>query len=166
MFGWLSRAMGEAARRAGLAEIPLLGKLFRSRAISKNNTELLVMVTPELVRPLPADRGAACIVEALGALDGVHVAVVVQVRPTEALPSVGNRESAQERRERAVAVVPVEGVAHGPPIRLGPRGIGHEVEVEPAIAVVVEGNRAESQRAKTGGRRSSSITVVDKQQPS
>jgi len=41
----------------GLANIPLLGKLFQSRSISRNNTELLVLVTPELVRPIP--RGQA-----------------------------------------------------------------------------------------------------------
>ncbi len=38
----------------GLANIPLLGKLFQSRSLAKNNTELLVMVTPELVGPIPA----------------------------------------------------------------------------------------------------------------
>ena len=38
----------------GLANIPLLGKLFTSRAVARNNTELLVIVTPELVRPIPA----------------------------------------------------------------------------------------------------------------
>jgi pilus assembly protein CpaC len=37
----------------GLANIPLLGKLFTSRAISRNNSELLVIVTPEVVRPIP-----------------------------------------------------------------------------------------------------------------
>ncbi|MBV9304255.1 MAG: pilus assembly protein N-terminal domain-containing protein [Acidobacteriaceae bacterium] len=38
----------------GLANIPLFGKLFQSRNVTKNNTELLVMVTPELVGPIPA----------------------------------------------------------------------------------------------------------------
>jgi len=37
----------------GLANIPLLGKLFTSRAISRNNSELMVIVTPEVVRPIP-----------------------------------------------------------------------------------------------------------------
>jgi pilus assembly protein CpaC len=37
----------------GLGDIPLIGKIFQSRAVSKNNTELLVLVTPELVRPIP-----------------------------------------------------------------------------------------------------------------
>ena len=37
----------------GLGDIPFFGKLFRSRTINKNNTELLVLVTPEIVRPIP-----------------------------------------------------------------------------------------------------------------
>jgi pilus assembly protein CpaC len=37
----------------GLGDIPFFGKLFRSRQVNKSNTELLVMVTPELVRPIP-----------------------------------------------------------------------------------------------------------------
>lgn len=37
----------------GLSNIPLLGKLFESRAIQKNNSELMVLVTTELVDPLP-----------------------------------------------------------------------------------------------------------------
>lgn len=38
----------------GLSNIPVLGKLFQSRALSKSNSELLVLVTPELVAPIPA----------------------------------------------------------------------------------------------------------------
>jgi pilus assembly protein CpaC len=37
----------------GLGDIPFFGKLFRSRTINKNNSELLVIVTPEIVRPIP-----------------------------------------------------------------------------------------------------------------
>lgn len=37
----------------GLADIPLLGKLFTSKTISKSNSELVVIVTPELVEPIP-----------------------------------------------------------------------------------------------------------------
>jgi pilus assembly protein CpaC len=40
----------------GLASLPILGKLFQSRAKSKSNSELLVIVTPELVRPIPANQ--------------------------------------------------------------------------------------------------------------
>lgn len=37
----------------GLANIPLLGKLFESRGTQRNNTELMVLVTPEIVQPIP-----------------------------------------------------------------------------------------------------------------
>jgi pilus assembly protein CpaC len=38
----------------GIGDIPIIGKLFQSKQSSKSNTELLVLVTPELVRPIPA----------------------------------------------------------------------------------------------------------------
>ena len=38
----------------GIGDIPLLGKLFQSKTQTKSNTELLVIVTPEVVRPIPA----------------------------------------------------------------------------------------------------------------
>jgi pilus assembly protein CpaC len=37
-----------------LGDIPILGKFFQSKSVSKQNTELIVIVTPELVRPVPA----------------------------------------------------------------------------------------------------------------
>ena len=40
----------------GLGDIPFFGDLFRSRQRTKNNSELLVMVTPEIVRPIPKDQ--------------------------------------------------------------------------------------------------------------
>lgn len=55
--GLLDNRMTETLSRIpGLASIPLLGKLFQSRGLSRNNTELLVLVTPELVRPVPKDQ--------------------------------------------------------------------------------------------------------------
>ena len=37
----------------GLGDIPLLGKIFQSESLTKNKTELLVLVTPQIVHPLP-----------------------------------------------------------------------------------------------------------------
>jgi pilus assembly protein CpaC len=52
--GLLDNNFTETVNRVpGLASIPLLGKFFQSRSRSKNNSELLVMVTPEIVRPIP-----------------------------------------------------------------------------------------------------------------
>jgi len=35
----------------GIGDIPILGNLFRSRTISRSNSELLVLVTPHIVDP-------------------------------------------------------------------------------------------------------------------
>ena len=52
--GLLDNTLTETLNRIpGLSNIPLLGKLFQSRSRSKNNSELLVIVTPEIVRPVP-----------------------------------------------------------------------------------------------------------------
>jgi pilus assembly protein CpaC len=48
-----NRVVESFSKIPGLADIPLLGKLFQSKSKTKNNTELLVLVTPELVRPIP-----------------------------------------------------------------------------------------------------------------
>jgi pilus assembly protein CpaC len=37
-----------------IGDIPILGKLFQSKSVSRTNTELIVIVTPELVRPIAA----------------------------------------------------------------------------------------------------------------
>jgi pilus assembly protein CpaC len=53
--GLLDNRLSETLSKIpGLSAIPLLGKLFQSKAISRNESELLVLVTPELVRPIPA----------------------------------------------------------------------------------------------------------------
>jgi pilus assembly protein CpaC len=41
-----------------LGDIPLLGKLFQSRSLQKENTELLILATPQVVRPIPAGQKA------------------------------------------------------------------------------------------------------------
>lgn len=40
----------------GIGDIPLLGKLFQSKSLTRSHTELLVIITPEIVRPIPADQ--------------------------------------------------------------------------------------------------------------
>jgi pilus assembly protein CpaC len=40
----------------GLGDIPILGKLFQSKSFSKSKSELLVIVTPHIVRPLNQDQ--------------------------------------------------------------------------------------------------------------
>jgi pilus assembly protein CpaC len=42
----------------GFGDVPILGKLFRSRSTQKSTDELLVVITPHFVRPLSADEKA------------------------------------------------------------------------------------------------------------
>jgi len=52
--GLLNNQVTEALSKIpGLGDIPILGKLFTSKTISKQNSELLVIVTPELVAGIP-----------------------------------------------------------------------------------------------------------------
>src|SRR4051794_4902936 len=37
----------------GIGSIPVLGKLFQSKQTTRNNSELMVIITPEVVRPIP-----------------------------------------------------------------------------------------------------------------
>jgi pilus assembly protein CpaC len=45
-----------ANKLPGLGDIPILGKLFQSKSFSKSKSELLVIVTPHIVRPLNQDQ--------------------------------------------------------------------------------------------------------------
>jgi pilus assembly protein CpaC len=42
------------AKVPGISKIPVLGKLFESKTVNRSNSELLVIITPEVVRPIPA----------------------------------------------------------------------------------------------------------------
>ena len=48
-------AAANVNRVPGLGEIPILGALFRSSEFQKDQTELMFVITPRLVRPLPPD---------------------------------------------------------------------------------------------------------------
>ncbi len=51
-----NRVRESLARVPGLSNLPILGYLFRSREFTKSNTELIIMVTPEITTPLlPSD---------------------------------------------------------------------------------------------------------------
>jgi pilus assembly protein CpaC len=55
--GMLDNRFTETMNRIpGLSNIPLLGKIFESRTKNRSNSELLVIVTPELVKAVPADQ--------------------------------------------------------------------------------------------------------------
>jgi pilus assembly protein CpaC len=50
-----NRVLENLSKIPWIGDIPWLGKLFQSRQLNKSKEELLVIVTPELVRPIPRD---------------------------------------------------------------------------------------------------------------
>jgi pilus assembly protein CpaC len=47
-----NRLTETVTRIPGLSSLPILGNLFKSKEVDRNNTELVVMVTPEMTMPL------------------------------------------------------------------------------------------------------------------
>jgi Flp pilus assembly secretin CpaC len=55
--GLIDNRITELANKIpGLGDIPILGTLFRSKSTNRTNTELVVLVTPQLVKPFAADQ--------------------------------------------------------------------------------------------------------------
>ena len=49
-----NRDTEEFEKIPGIGSIPILGKLFQTKSVTKSNDELLIVVTPTIVRPSPA----------------------------------------------------------------------------------------------------------------
>jgi pilus assembly protein CpaC len=47
-----NRAQAQLSKIPGIGDIPVLGQLFRSKSVQRNNSELLVLVTPHIVDPV------------------------------------------------------------------------------------------------------------------
>ena len=63
-----------------LGEIPVLGALYRSKAFSKNESELVVAVRPEII--LPGTPGQLKLPEEIGRVEGPRDTNMFQVEPT------------------------------------------------------------------------------------
>ena len=49
--GLMNNTMNSTMQKIpGIGDIPILGQLFRSKAAQKNQTELVVMITPQILR--------------------------------------------------------------------------------------------------------------------
>ena len=53
-----NRVVETMSRVPGIGDLPVLGRLFRSRSTQKSTDELLVVITPHFVRPLSAEEKA------------------------------------------------------------------------------------------------------------
>jgi pilus assembly protein CpaC len=58
MIGGLMRSLTSNAitKAPGVGDLPVLGALFRSNSFRRNDTELMIIVTPYLVKPVSADQ--------------------------------------------------------------------------------------------------------------
>ena len=55
--GLLNKQVTEALNKIPfLGDIPILGKLFQSKTLNRSNSELIIIITPEIVRPIPAQQ--------------------------------------------------------------------------------------------------------------
>jgi pilus assembly protein CpaC len=96
--GLLDRRMTESLSKIPiLGDIPILGKLFQSMSRTKNNSELLVIVTPELVRPIPVGQPVPSI-EFPGKLMG----------PDQAPRTPGLDATGPESLQRPAMTIPLE----------------------------------------------------------
>jgi pilus assembly protein CpaC len=110
-----NRATENLSKIPGLGDIPVLGRLFQSKSVNRSNTELLVVVTPELVRPIPAGQPVPEVKMPVAFLEGTSttpprtpglaVTGPVPVKPQEAtVPYEQLRALQQQMRDQPAAV--------------------------------------------------------------
>ncbi len=51
-----NKSIGQLGKAPGLGDIPILGNLFKSDSFRRGETELVIMITPYLVKPVSADQ--------------------------------------------------------------------------------------------------------------
>jgi pilus assembly protein CpaC len=108
----------------GIGSIPVLGKLFQSKSVSRSNSELLVIITPEIVRPIPANQPVPSLQYPMPFLQknspislaqpGVNQTGLVPVHPTvDTLP-------AEELMQKPVPQAPAAPIYQMVPVMPGP----------------------------------------------
>ena len=137
--GMLDQNVNETLRRIpGIGDIPILGYLFRSQAYTKNATELVVMITPHIVRrnsPGVTPNLPAPVVPFLGAPDRqlpvpapAFTDPVVQLRPEPASLATSVSAGAPARpaagTDRSIAPVSPAPLALGTPAPVAPGTCG------------------------------------------
>lgn len=94
-------AQNTITKLPGAGDLPILGSLFRSTAFKKGETELVIVVTPYLVKPVDAK-------DIKLPTDGFRAADAVQ-------QVLGNQESAPSNGETRPLPTEREGTVQGPP---------------------------------------------------
>jgi pilus assembly protein CpaC len=126
-----NRVIENFSKIPGIGDIPVLGKLFQSRSLTKSNTELLVAVTPELVRPVPPGQP----------LPGVSMPVPFMKGAPTAAPRTPGIEATGPAPVRPVQEkVPVEQLAEP---KAAPAAAGPTIQITPAPAPSPERPKSE-----------------------
>ncbi|MCC7234778.1 MAG: pilus assembly protein N-terminal domain-containing protein [Bryobacterales bacterium] len=121
------RVQDQMNKIPGLGNIPVLGSLFKSRSENKSRTELLVMVTPEIVDPLnPADPKPVPVMPR-------EFMAPLQIKPTsqkgtvDPVKSKARKLRAKQSGTPATEPVLVQPVAVPPPAAEAPKtgGVSH-----------------------------------------
>lgn len=89
------RTTESLSRIPGLADLPVLGKLFTSKTITASNSELLVIVTPEYVAPISDPKTVPELARPLKFLDDKGIPTVAPRTPG---PEVTGAPSVKPRR--------------------------------------------------------------------
>ena len=84
----------------GIGDIPILGKLFQSKTVNRQNSELLVIVTPELVDPIPAGQNLPELPTPLSFLQGPGI--MTQPPRTPGVDKTGGPAARAPRAEISV----------------------------------------------------------------
>jgi pilus assembly protein CpaC len=114
-----------------LGDIPILGKFFQSMQVTKTNTELMVLVTPEIVAPIQ-----------------VGVGLPALKYPSKFLPPNTGIPMNTPDEKAAGATAPV------PPTSLPVETI--QDSMKPEKPLLIEGSNGEFGQATTGGAQSTS----------
>jgi pilus assembly protein CpaC len=114
------------SRFPGLGEIPILGALFRSTEYQKDQTELVFVVTPRLVRPLRTAAVLPTDVHVPPSRADVWLGGRSEGRPVEPVPAAPAAPAAAAPGPRAAAEAPQQAAADATDIPVAPNEVPKE----------------------------------------
>jgi pilus assembly protein CpaC len=122
-----NRTTESLSKIPGLANIPLFGKLFQTRSTSKSNSELLVIITPELVEPMQAGEAPPDIPRPQSFLEGAGI--LTQAPRTPGVDQTGPGPARPVRTE--IPVQELEDLQKGGQTPLGGSSTGSSAQPLP-----------------------------------
>lgn len=111
----------------GISQVPILGELFKSKSFQRDESELIIMVTPYLVKPFAAPRAEMAAASPVmpvpsplpndlkPAYQGQVVAPEKPVAPAQAMPSKLRQNNGEQRTQGVGVPVTPQGRRHSTP---------------------------------------------------